>query len=188
MDLGIIIMAVSAIWLGSEIILSRMKRSLSTDARFDKSSLRILWTTIFVSVNSGVLLSFQRVGYFGGGSSVFPILGIIVIICGLLIRWIAIFSLKRQFTVDVAITKDHRIISEGIYRFVRHPAYAGSILSFLGLGLCFANVISLLLIFPPICAAFLYRIRVEEKALVDAFGDEYIRYCESTRRLVPWIY
>ena len=188
MDLGIIIMAVSAIWLGSEIILSRMKRSLSTDARFDKSSLRILWTTIFVSVNSGVLLSFQRVGYFGGGSSVFPILGIIVIICGLLIRWIAIFSLKRQFTVDVAITKDHRIISEGIYRFVRHPAYAGSILSFLGLGLCFANVISLLLIFPPICAAFLYRIRVEEKALVDAFGDEYIRYCESTMRLVPWIY
>ena len=150
MYLSIIIVIVSAFWLGSEIILSRLKRSLSTDARFDKSSLRILWITIFISVNIGVVLSFQRVGYFGGGSSVFPIVGILVIICGLLIRWIAIFSLKRQFTVDVAITKDHRIVSEGIYRFVRHPAYAGSIFSFLGLGLCFANVISLVVIVLPI--------------------------------------
>ena len=188
MYLSIIIVIVSAFWLGSEIILSRLKRSLSTDARFDKSSLRILWITIFISVNIGVVLSFQRVGYFGGGSSVFPIVGILVIICGLLIRWIAIFSLKRQFTVDVAITKDHRIVSEGIYRFVRHPAYAGSIFSFLGLGLCFANVISLVVIVLPICAAFLYRIRVEEKALTDAFGDEYIRYCSSTKRLIPGIF
>jgi protein-S-isoprenylcysteine O-methyltransferase Ste14 len=188
MDLGIIIIIVSALWLGSEIILSRVKRSLSTDARFDKSSLRILWVTIFMSVNIGVVLSFQRVGYFGGGSSVFPIVGLVVVICGLVIRWIAIFSLRRQFTVDVAITKDHRIVSEGIYRVVRHPAYAGSILSFLGLGLCFANIISIVVIFPPICAAFLYRIRVEEKALVDAFGDEYISYCKSTKRLIPGVY
>jgi protein-S-isoprenylcysteine O-methyltransferase Ste14 len=188
MDLSIIIITVSALWLGSEIVLSRVKRSLSTDARFDKSSLRILWITILVSVNIGVVLSFQRVGYFGGGSPVFPIVGIVVIVCGLLIRWIAIFSLKRQFTVDVAITKDHRIVSEGIYRYVRHPAYAGSILSFLGLGLCFANVISLVVIFPPICAAFLYRIRVEEKALIDAFGEEYVRYCASTKRLIPGIF
>ena len=188
MNLGIIIIFVSAFWLGSEIVLSRMKRSLSTDARFDKSSLRILWITIFISVNIGVALSFQRVGYFGAGSSVFPIIGIVVIVCGLLIRWIAIVSLKRQFTVDVAITKDHRIVSEGIYRFVRHPAYAGSILSFLGLGLCFANIISLVVVVPPICAAFLYRIRVEEKVLMDAFGEEYVRYCASTKRLIPGIF
>jgi protein-S-isoprenylcysteine O-methyltransferase Ste14 len=188
MNLGIIIMIVSAFWLGSEVVLSRMKRSLSTDARFDKSSLRVLWITIFSSVNVGVVLSFQRVGYFGGGSSVFPIVGVIVIVCGLIVRWIAILSLKRQFTVDVAITKDHQIVSTGIYRFVRHPAYAGSILSFLGLGLCFANVISLVVIVPSITAAFLYRIRVEEKALADAFGEEYVRYCRSTKRLIPLIF
>ena len=188
MNLGIVIMTVSLFWLGSEIILSRIKRSLSTDARFDRSSLRVLWITIFISVNLGVVLSFQRVGYFGGGSTLFPIVGIVAIVAGLIIRWIAIFSLKRQFTVDVAITKDHRIVSEGLYRFVRHPSYTGSLLSFLGLGLSFANIFSLVVIFPPICAAFLYRIHVEEKALVTAFGDEYVRYRNSTRRLIPWIY
>jgi protein-S-isoprenylcysteine O-methyltransferase Ste14 len=188
MDLGIIMITVSIIWLGSEIMLARLKRSLPTDARFDKSSLRILWITIFISVNIGVLLGLQRVGYFGDESMMFPIVGIILVIGGLFIRWLAIFSLKRQFTVDVAITKDHRIVSEGIYRFVRHPAYAGSILSFFGLGLFFANILSLAMIFLPTCSAFLYRIRVEEKALIDTFGDEYVRYRNSTNRLIPGIY
>jgi protein-S-isoprenylcysteine O-methyltransferase Ste14 len=188
MDLGIIIMTVSVLWLGSEIILSRVKRSLPTDARFDQSSIRVLWTTILTSVATGVAIGFQRVGYFGGGSRSFPLIGIVLVLCGLIIRWIAIVSLKRQFTVDVAITKDHRIVSEGFYKYVRHPSYAGSLLSFLGLGVFFANAFSLAVIFVPICLAFLYRIRVEEKALTDAFGEEYIRYCKSTRRLIPGIF
>jgi protein-S-isoprenylcysteine O-methyltransferase Ste14 len=188
MNLGIIINTVSVIWVASEIILARMKHSQPTDIRFDKSSLRVLWITISIAVTSGVILSFQRIGYFGNGSRVFPIAGLILIVCGLLIRWLAIFSLKQQFTVDVSIKKDHRIIRKGIYRYVRHPAYAGSLLSFFGLGLCFANYFSILIIFLPICSAFLYRIRVEEKALIDNFGDEYVNYCASTKRLIPGIF
>jgi protein-S-isoprenylcysteine O-methyltransferase Ste14 len=188
MDLGIVMMVLSIVWLGSEIILARVKRSLPTDERSDNSSLRILWVTIGVSITLGVFVGNQDIGYLGGGSRVFPIVGSVMIVLGLLLRWIAILSLKRQFTVDVAITKDHRIISEGIYRYVRHPAYAGSILSFLGLAVSFANVISFIIIFLPICFAFLYRIRVEERALVAAFGDEYIRYSQTTKRVIPRIY
>ena len=179
---------VSVLWLGSEIILARTKHSRSTDTRFDKSSLRVLWITIGVSVNLGVILGLQRMGYFGGGSLVFAHAGIVFIICGLLVRWIAIISLKHQFTVDVTIRKDHRIVSGGMYRIIRHPAYAGSLLSFLGLGLCFANYFSVLVIFLPICSAFLHRIHVEEKTLIGAFGDEYLNYCRTTKRLVPGIY
>jgi protein-S-isoprenylcysteine O-methyltransferase Ste14 len=188
MNFGIIIMTVSILWVGSEIILARMKHSQSTDMRFDKSSLRILWVTISIAIIFGIFLSFQHIGYFGNGSQMFPIAGLIFIVFGLLVRWLAIFSLKHQFTVDVSITKDHRIIREGIYRFVRHPAYAGSLLSFFGLGLCFANYLSMLIIFIPICSAFLHRINVEEKALIDNFGDEYINYCASTKRLIPGIF
>jgi protein-S-isoprenylcysteine O-methyltransferase Ste14 len=188
MNLGIIMITVSILWVGLEIILARTKRSQSTDMRFDKSSLRLLWITIALSVNSGVFLSFQSIGYFGNGSRIFPIVGLILIVCGLFIRWIAIFSLKHQFTVDVSITKDHRIIRKGIYRFVRHPAYAGSLLSFFGLGLFFADYLTMLMIFLPICLAFLYRIHVEEKALINNFGDKYINYYASTKRLIPGIF
>ncbi|MBI4722843.1 MAG: isoprenylcysteine carboxylmethyltransferase family protein [Candidatus Stahlbacteria bacterium] len=186
MNVGIIIVAV--FWLGAEIILAQTKHSQPTDTRFDKSSLRVLWITIFVSVPVGVLIGFQRIGYFGNESPIFPIAGIILIIYGLLIRWIAIFSLKHQFTVDISITKNHHLVREGIYRFVRHPAYAGSLLSFLGLGLFFANYLSMLIIFIPICSAFLYRIHIEEKVLIDTFGDKYVNYCASTKRLIPGIF
>ena len=188
MNLGIILIIVSILWIGSEITLARTKRSQSTDMRFDKYSLRILWITITIAVNFGILLSFQRIGYFGNGSRIFPIAGLILIVCGLLVRWLAIFSLKHQFTVDVSITKDQRIIRKGIYRYVRHPAYAGSLLSFFGLGLFFTNYLSILIIFLPICSAFLYRIHVEEKALIENFGNEYVNYCASTKRLIPGIF
>ena len=186
--MNIVIITVSILWVGSEIILARTKRSQSTDIRFDKSSLRVLWVTIAIAVNSGILFSFQRIGYYGNGSRIFPIAGLILIVCGLLVRWFAIFSLKRQFTVDVSITKGHRIIRKGVYRFVRHPAYAGSLLSFLGLGLCFSNYLSMLIIFVPICLAFLYRIHIEEEALIYAFGSEYLDYCASTKRLIPGVF
>ena len=188
MNSGIFIIAVSVLWAGSEIILARTKRSQSTDLQCDKSSLRILWITIAIAVNVGIVLSFQRIGHFGNGSQLLPIAGLMLIGCGLLVRWVAVFSLKRQFTVDVSITKDHRIVRNGIYRFVRHPAYAGSLLSFLGLALCFSNYISLLIVFVPICLAFLYRIHIEEDALINAFGSEYLDYCASTKRLIPGIF
>jgi protein-S-isoprenylcysteine O-methyltransferase Ste14 len=188
LNLGIIIIVVSALWLGTEISLARLKRSGPADRRFDKSSLHILWIAIFISVNGGVLLGMQSVGRIGSGSGIISIAGIILIVVGLVVRWFAIFSLKRQFTVDVAITEDHRIVKEGIYRFVRHPAYGGSLLSFLGLGLCFSNYLCLLTVFVPTCSAFLYRIHIEEKALTEVFGEEYLSYCASTKRLIPGIY
>jgi protein-S-isoprenylcysteine O-methyltransferase Ste14 len=111
-----------------------------------------------------------------------------LIVAGLTIRWRAILTLKRQFTVDVSIRKDHRIVKTGIYRLIRHPAYAGSLLSFFGLGLFFTNYLSLIVIFLPICSAFLYRMTIEEKILVATFGEEYRDYYRTTKRLLPGVY
>jgi len=188
MNLNLILIIVSILWVGSEIILARIKHSQSSDIRYDKSSLRLLWTTIVLSISIGIIFGNQRMGYFGNGSQIFPVTGLVLIILGLLIRWIAIYSLKRQFTVDVSIIQNHRIIREGIYRFVRHPSYAGSLLSFFGLGLCFADYFSIIIIFLPIFLVFLFRIHIEEKALIDNFGDEYIKYCASTKRLIPGVF
>ena len=113
---------VSFLWLGSEITLTRVKQSQPMDAQFDSFSICKLWITIFVSVNLGVLIGIQQIGHFESGARIFPIAGITLIVCGLFVRWFTVFSLKHQFTVDVSIRKNHRIIKEGIYRFVRHPA------------------------------------------------------------------
>jgi protein-S-isoprenylcysteine O-methyltransferase Ste14 len=188
MTLSLIIMVLSVLWLGSEIVLSRVKRAGDGGRDLDRSSLRILWIAIAVSITGGVMLGMQRFGHIPGDPVPLQTAGMVLILCGIIIRWIAIISLKEHFTVDVAIGKDHRIVRNGLYGYIRHPAYAGSLMSFLGLGVYFANYLSLIIIFIPILAAFMYRIRVEEKALIDAFGEEYRGYMTETKRLVPGMY
>ena len=114
--------------------------------------------------------------------------GLVLIVLGLALRWIAILSLGRMFTVDVAIVRGHHLVTTGIYQRVRHPSYSGALLSFLGLGLTFSNYLSALVIFVPICVAFLYRIHIEEQTLTAAFGDEYRNYRVATKRLIPGVY
>jgi protein-S-isoprenylcysteine O-methyltransferase Ste14 len=106
----------------------------------------------------------------------------------LAIRWAAILTLRKYFTVDVVIMNDHKVVMTGLYRHIRHPAYLGSLLSFLGLAISFSNWLTALVIFIPITSAFVYRIRVEEKALGQFLGDVYRQYRSSTKRLIPGIY
>ncbi len=191
MNLSIIFLLISLVWIISEVILARVKHSKTKDSKgLDKSSLRFLWTTIIICILIGVFLGVWRVGWRIGYIPVkfISLVGLVLIILGLIVRWTAILTLKKYFTVDVSILKEHKIIDKGIYKFIRHPAYAGSLLSFLGLGLAFSNWLSTLVIFIPILGAFIYRIRVEEKALIQAFGEEYINYSKTTKKLIPVIY
>jgi protein-S-isoprenylcysteine O-methyltransferase Ste14 len=114
--------------------------------------------------------------------------GIVVMFVGLAIRWTAIYTLGRYFTRTVTIKNDHRIIQRGLYRHLRHPAYTGALLAQMGLGLAFTNWLSFMLIFAPILVAALYRMHVEEDALVQAFGGEYVEYAKHTKRLIPKVY
>ena len=76
----------------------------------------------------------------------------------------------------------------GVYRFIRHPSYTGLLLRYLGFGLAFANWLSAALIFLPLLGATVYRIRVEEAALRERFGDEFLSYSRATKRLIPGVY
>ena len=119
---------------------------------------------------------------------IFYVIGLILFVLGLIIRWIAIIHLGRFFTVNVAIADDHQLITTGPYRYVRHPSYTGTLLVFLGFGLCMLNIFSLAAVFLPITAAFLWRMHVEEVALKQAFGDRYHTYTATTPRLIPLVY
>ncbi len=71
---------------------------------------------------------------------------------------------------------------------MRHPAYTGSLLSFVGLGLCGGNALSMVVLLAPIALAFANRIGVEEAALTAGLGSRYADYAKRTRRLVPFVY
>jgi protein-S-isoprenylcysteine O-methyltransferase len=104
------------------------------------------------------------------------------------LRWWAIITLGRFFTVDVTIEKDHELVERGPFRVVRHPSYTGVLLVFVGLGLSLGNWAALLVILLPIGVAFIHRMNVEEDALTGALGAHYTDYMRRTKRLVPFIY
>ena len=104
------------------------------------------------------------------------------------LRWWAIITLGRFFTVDVTIEKDHELVERGPFRMVRHPSYTGVLLAFVGLALTLDNWAALLVILLPIGVAFIHRMNVEENALSGALGSQYTDYIRRTKRLVPFIY
>ena len=178
----------SALLLASEIALAVARRSKSHAPGKDRLTLPLLWAVIGISI---FVAFFLRAVFPQGRLShpqIFYVIGLSLFLLGLIIRWIAIIHLGRFFTVNVAIADDHQLITTGPYRYVRHPSYTGTLLIFLGFGLCMLNIFSLAAVFLPITAAFLWRMHVEEEALRIAFGDHYRNYAFSTRRLIPLVW
>jgi protein-S-isoprenylcysteine O-methyltransferase Ste14 len=184
-----LIIGVSCFWCISEIILAFTKKSgVAKSNSKDQSSLRLLWLTIGIAITSGVFLGYNQIGLIRSCGPWISFAGIFLIILGLIIRWIAILTLRKYFTVDVAIQSGQKIIQKNVYKYIRHPGYTGSLLSFLGLGFSFSNWLASLVIFIPIVMAFFYRIRIEEKALIDVFGAEYDNYRKTTRMMIPFVF
>jgi len=176
------------VWLVSEIILSRMMHSGKSGNSHDKSSLKILWITISLSIASGVFLANTGPLIITENYIVIYYSSVVLILTGLTIRWIAIFKLRNSFTVDVTVAENQKVIHSGIYKYIRHPSYLGSLLSFAGLSIIFDHWISLFIIFIPVLFAFLYRINIEEKVMRTAFKDEYTNYIKNSWKLVPYIF
>jgi protein-S-isoprenylcysteine O-methyltransferase len=179
-------------WLGilygiSEFGLTVFKRAGKEASIADRGSLALLWIVILASVYLAFTLAYRLPQLAFGPRPACEIAGIALFAAGIALRWYAIAVLGRFFTVNVAIARDHRLVEAGPYRYVRHPSYTGSLLAFLGLGVCYCNWASLAAQMVPILAVFLRRIHVEEAALIAAFGDRYRDYMRRTKRLVPAI-
>lgn len=175
-------------WFLSEFLYKNILKSNGKDKKDkDKSTLNLLWIAIPFSIASSVTVSYI---------TKFPItdevwiyyLGVAFLYVGIVLRFIIIKSLGKYFTVDVTIRQDHKIKKEGFYRYLRHPSYAFSLLTSLGLGLYLNNWLSLFFAFIPPFIAFGYRIRIEEHVLIEQFGEEYLEYRKKTKKLIPFVY
>jgi len=183
-----IFISIWSIWFLSEILLNVLFRSGKKDKKGqDKGSIRFLWICVGIGNFLGVIFFIF---------SKFPIsnllmvryLGLLLILVGMTLRFGAILSLGRLFTVDVTIRENHSIKKDGAYRIVRHPMYFAMLLSFVGFGISLNNWVSLFFITFLILIALLNRIRIEEKLLIKQFGLEYLEYKKRTYRLIPFVY
>jgi protein-S-isoprenylcysteine O-methyltransferase len=177
------------VYLISELLLTATRRSRSrTMAKQDRSTLLEVWLVILVSVAAGIYVAKCWPAAALPDARKFAFAGVVLFVAGLFLRWWAIVTLGRFFTVDVMIEKDHELVERGPFRRVRHPSYTGVLMAFVGFALSLGNWAALLVILLPIAAAFIHRMNVEEAALSRALGPQYTDYMRRTKRLVPFLY
>ncbi|MGV6846667.1 MAG: methyltransferase family protein [Lutibacter sp.] len=177
---------VCLVWFSSEVFYNIRLRGKNNQSGNDKGTLVLIWILIFMAIFLGIYssnYSFQIMN-----SGIISKLGLIIIVIGMIFRFLVIQSLGEFFTVNVTIKSSHQLKTTGYYRLVRHPSYAFSMLSFLGFGLALNNWLSLLIVFILIFLAFSIRIKVEEQVLIRYFGDEYKAYQFKTKKMIPYIY
>ena len=92
---------------------------------------------------------------------------------------------RGRYSVSWDMPEDHRLVTWGPYRYVRHPSYSGYFIMFLGL----AVMVNTPAVLVPMLAVAGYAglVNAEERLLVARFGDEYRRYAEATGRFTPRI-
>jgi len=108
---------------------------------------------------------------------------ILALIMTPLLAWIH-RELDRQYSAVLEIKKDHQLITTGPYEKVRHPMYTVLSLFSLGLSLVTANLLVILFAI-LLMAGFPFWVRIEEKKMIETFGDEYIQYMNRTGRFFP---
>jgi protein-S-isoprenylcysteine O-methyltransferase Ste14 len=139
---------------------------------------------------------FIYIGLTGGGSNLYSpplqlrlphgsllqVLGLVIVVVGVGVFLWSVTS-RGHYSVSWSMPDDHRLVTWGPYRYVRHPSYLGYCLMFLGHVLVHLNVIAFI---PLIAIPGYVTLSVkEEELLVERFGEEYLGYMETTGGFLP---
>ncbi len=179
----VIMIANAAIWLtqppvsGSETVQnkSRDKFSVLLILCFSLGSIIIAvidWAYLKLTLTSGYL----------------SIIGLILIIFGILLRFWSIQVLGKFFTATVQIKEDHVLIIKGPYSIVRHPSYLGAWLTITGATVYFGSYIAFIVAVMGMGISYYIRINLEEKALIEMFGEQYKNYQRRVKGIIPFIW
>ena len=152
-------------------------------------------STTLISIAMGILFIIIPLSplfnylHFGAISNfIVGIVGVFLGFLGLIVRYFAFTTLGRFFTRTLRKTDGHMLVTTGIYHYIRHPGYLSDILIFAGASLAMGNLIPIVCTSVLFLIAYSYRIHVEEKMLIELFGEEYITYKKVSKRLIPYVF
>ena len=124
----------------------------------------------------------------GGPTAATVVPALVLMAAGIIVRVSSVLTLGRFFNREVEVRTDHRVVSTGLYRWVRHPSYTGVLLVFLGFSLGQSNWVSLVAGIALPAAGYIWRMNSEEAVLLGALGEDYRDYAATRKRLIPGLY
>jgi protein-S-isoprenylcysteine O-methyltransferase Ste14 len=184
----IIIIALSYLYGFFEVFMNLRQRSKSkVTTSNDKSSLRWLYGLITLGYALSFSIGATRIGRIYAWNTLFAV-GMGLFVIGFIIRIHSLLTLKQYFTYSVAKVENHKIIESGLYKFIRHPGYLGQLIIFLGISISISNWLSILAMMIPVTIGYLYRIKLEERFMLEQMGEDYLNYQNRIKRIIPRIY
>ncbi|KNZ81540.1 Protein-S-isoprenylcysteine O-methyltransferase [Termitomyces sp. J132] len=145
--------------------------------------------------NGTALTEYFAMLYFKPSSKSFPyvtLLGIFLVLVGQSLRSAAMIHASTNFSHAVAFRKreSHRLVTDGVYAWFRHPSYAGFFYWALGTQLVLQNPVTFVMFSFLLWRFFYYRTKygaAEEKALIEFFGDDYLKYRQRVGTKIPFV-
>jgi len=113
--------------------------------------------------------------------------GMFLFLLGLTIMCWGQVTLFKNYSGTVVIHEGHELVTRGIYRFVRNPMYLGLfVVLIVGLP-TYASSLRAFLVSLLLVPIVLNRIRLEEELLTEHFGEKYLEYKGTTKRIIPGV-
>jgi protein-S-isoprenylcysteine O-methyltransferase Ste14 len=115
-------------------------------------------------------------------------LGTVAIVASLVLFRVTHKQLGRMWSVTLEMRNQHKLVTDGLYGYVRHPMYSSFALFALAQLLLLPNWIAGPAGLIGFGILFFMRVPQEEHVMIETFGDEYRDYMRRTARIIPWIY
>ncbi len=99
--------------------------------------------------------------------------------------WRSHADLGRNWTPTLGIRDEHTLVTEGVFRYIRHPMYAAHLIWAVAQVLMLHNWLAGFSFLVFILPHYLLRVGDEEQMMLDQFGDDYRAYMQRTGRFIP---
>ena len=116
------------------------------------------------------------------------ILGVMCFVIGLWLFYRSHADLGTNWSITLEVREQHRLITQGVYRRIRHPMSSALVLYAVAHALVIPNWVAGPSNLVAFAVLFALRVRPEERMMLEQFGDEYTAYMARTKRLVPGVW
>lgn len=112
-------------------------------------------------------------------------IGVVLFAGAAVLLWKTHQDLGRNWTPTLGLREEHTLVTEGIFKYIRHPMYSAHLLWAVALPLILTNWIAGFSFLVAQIPQYLLRIGEEESMMLDQFGEDYREYMDRTGRFLP---
>jgi protein-S-isoprenylcysteine O-methyltransferase Ste14 len=186
---GVLYFLVLAVWYSLEFRQYLRQRARHSVRGADSQN---FWAALWVAAPTAVLTlvaapSLVPGAEIGHAGALF-VVGMAMLVTGAALRIWSFETLGRYFTFAVKVSPEQPVVTDGPYRLLRHPGYTGGLLGTIAIGLLYGNWVGLVTLAVVFTVIVVWRIVIEERALMAALDGRYGGYAAHHKRLIPLVW